>query len=123
MFVEDYLINQKLATKVLSKLGYSPVIAGNGRIAINICQSQDFDLILMDILMPEMDGLEATKYLRKSITNQPYIVALTANAMPEDRQLCINAGMNDYLSKPFKVDDLIKILRNTTINNSTFHDK
>ena len=123
LLVEDNLINQKLATKVLSKLGYNPVIAGNGRIAINICQSQDFDLILMDVLMPEMDGLETTKYLRKFLTNQPYIVALTANAMPEDRQLCINAGMNDYLSKPFKVDDLIKILRNTTINNSTFHDK
>ena len=123
LLVEDNLINQKLATKVLSKLGYTPGVAHNGRVAIEMYKNEDYDLILMDVLMPEMDGLEATKFIRNSELKQPYIVALTANAMPEDKQECLNAGMNDYLSKPFKVQDLIKILRNTTIRDSTIHDK
>lgn len=110
LVAEDNLINQKLITRVLNKLGYLPKVAENGKIALTYCLSETFDLILMDVLMPEMDGLETTRNIRKDLSYQPYIVALTANAMAEDRQHCIDSGMNNYLSKPFKIDDLLKIL-------------
>ena len=121
LLVEDNLINQKLALKVLNKLGYMPGVAHNGKIALDMCKQHEYDVILMDVLMPEMDGLQATRQIRRSLLKQPYIVALTANAMPEDKQECLNSGMNDYLSKPFKVEDLIKILR-TDIKGSITQD-
>lgn len=110
LIAEDNIINQKLAHKILSKLGYQPVIADNGKIALDMCAKSAFDLILMDVLMPEMDGLETTRQIRRNLELQPQIVAMTANAMPNDRADCIAAGMNDYLSKPFKVEDLLKVL-------------
>ncbi len=110
LVAEDNVINQKLISKILNKFGYDPEITSNGKLAINRCENTNFDLILMDVLMPEMDGLETTRYIRKNFDHQPKIVAMTANAMSKDREDCINAGMDDYLSKPFKSDDLIKIL-------------
>lgn len=109
--VDDNSINQKLATRILSKLGYHPEVADNGLLALALCNTQDFDLILMDVLMPQMDGLEATRLIRKEHTHQPHIVALTANAMPEDKDICLNAGMDGYLSKPFTVDSLTSVLK------------
>jgi CheY-like chemotaxis protein len=110
MLVEDNLINQLLATTILTKLGYKPHIANNGREAIDLLSQQAFDLILMDMQMPEMDGIEATKYIRKHFEVQPVIIAMTANAMREDREICLQAGMNDYLSKPVKPEDLMMMM-------------
>ncbi|MDB5013781.1 MAG: response regulator [Daejeonella sp.] len=115
LLAEDNLINQKLATRVLNKLGYALDIANNGVEAVGMLQKKDYDLILMDILMPEMDGLEATKVIRSGAQYQPQIVAMTANAMPEDRETCLNAGMNNYITKPIKLDELMNILRETAV--------
>jgi signal transduction histidine kinase/ligand-binding sensor domain-containing protein/DNA-binding response OmpR family regulator len=120
MVAEDNLINQKMILKVLDKLGYKPELATNGKEVIKKLDEQYFDMILMDVQMPEMDGLEATRYIRKNYDMQPIIVAMTANAMVEDREECLNAGMDDYTSKPLKIESLINILKNTDlyINNS-----
>jgi signal transduction histidine kinase/CheY-like chemotaxis protein len=113
LLAEDNLINQKLATKVLSKLGYSIDVANNGRQAVDMLSEGSYDVILMDVLMPEMDGLEATKHIRKSSVYQPVIVAMTANALPEDREECIRAGMDDYISKPINLEILVRVLQET----------
>lgn len=110
---EDNLINQKLATRVLAKLGYQLDIASNGVEAVGMVQEKAYDLILMDILMPEMDGLEATRLIRSGYQTQPKIVAMTANAMPEDRETCLRAGMDGYISKPIKLEELINMLKET----------
>ncbi|HTN21804.1 MAG TPA: two-component regulator propeller domain-containing protein [Pelobium sp.] len=114
LVAEDNLINQKLVTLVLRKLGYQPDIANNGKEAVEMLTKKAYDLILMDMLMPEMDGIEATKLIRQSKMHQPKIIALTANAISEDREICLNAGMDDYLTKPFKQDDFIRALMNVT---------
>ncbi|WP_207425440.1 response regulator [Pedobacter sp. SYSU D00535] len=115
LLAEDNVINQKLALRVLGKLGYQVDLAENGRQAIEKLNKKDYALILMDVLMPELDGLEATKSIRQRTGHQPAIVAMTANALAEDRENCISAGMNDYISKPFHVQDLMEVLRSTFI--------
>jgi len=110
LLVEDNLFNQKIALLTLSKLGYQADVANNGLEALNIVQQKNYDLVLMDVQMPEMDGLTATKLIRRNLTYYPWIVAMTANILPEDRQACFEAGMNDYLSKPFKIQDIVQIL-------------
>nr|WP_255537086.1 response regulator [Pedobacter sp. SYSU D00873] len=112
LIAEDNLINQKLATRVLNKLGYYPKIAANGKEAVDMLNEHPYDLILMDMLMPEMDGIEATMTIRlnKDI-QQPIIVAMTANVMPEDKEKCLNAGMSAFVSKPFKLEDLKDVLK------------
>ncbi len=116
LIAEDNIINQKLLSKILNKLGYTPEIANNGKMAISMCETTNFDLIFMDCLMPEMDGLETTRYIRKNFDHQPKVVAMTANAMPKDKEDCIGAGMDDYLSKPFELDDLVKVLEQVSID-------
>jgi len=111
LIAEDNLVNQKLAMRVLNKLGYQPEIVNNGLEAVELLSDKSFDLILMDMLMPEMDGLEATRTIRKNGGEQPYIVAMTANALPEDREMCLQAGMDDYISKPIKLDILVNVLK------------
>jgi signal transduction histidine kinase/ligand-binding sensor domain-containing protein/DNA-binding response OmpR family regulator len=113
LVAEDNAVNQKVALRVLSKLGYEPQIANNGKEAVAMHAAKPFDLILMDILMPGMDGLQATKVIRETIGVQPQIVAMTANALPEDRVFCLEAGMNDYISKPIKLEILIEVLKQT----------
>jgi CheY-like chemotaxis protein len=108
---EDNEINQKLIIRVLSKLGYSPELASTGLEALEMYDKKAYDLIFMDIYMPEMDGLEATRKIRTTLKHQPLIVAMTANAMAEDKAICLEAGMNDYLSKPIKLDELINMLK------------
>jgi signal transduction histidine kinase/CheY-like chemotaxis protein/ligand-binding sensor domain-containing protein len=103
LIAEDNLVNIKLLVRVLTKLGYTPVVAHNGQ-EVLACLADGFDLILMDVQMPEMDGLEATRQIRRLPIPQPWIIALTANAMQEDRGLCLEAGMNEYISKPPKLD-------------------
>jgi len=111
LLVEDNPINLKLATIVLKKLGYEVTTANDGKEAVNLAAKNNYDLILMDIMMPVMNGLEATKVIRSTFDVQPKIIAMTANAMPEDKNKCIAAGMDDYLSKPMELKLLIEVLK------------
>ncbi|MEZ4772892.1 MAG: response regulator [Bacteroidia bacterium] len=110
LLVEDNLINQKVATKLLEKIGYSVVLAENGLKAIEALEKASYDLILMDIQMPVMNGLEATRIIRKKYEQYgkrgPVIIALTANTMPEDQSDCKEAGMDDFIPKPVRQDVL-----------------
>jgi CheY-like chemotaxis protein len=110
LIAEDNAINQKLAKYILNKMGYKPDIVGNGHEALNALVSKKYDLILMDVQMPEMDGLEATRFIRQNMDHQPAIIAMTANVMTEDREACLDAGMNGYLSKPLKLHEIMDIL-------------
>jgi CheY-like chemotaxis protein len=112
LLAEDNLVNQKLATIILSKAGYKVTVAANGQRALEIFtrNPSDFDAILMDIQMPEMDGYEATRCIRKNGNNNIPIIAMTANAMKGDRELCLDAGMNDYITKPIKRDIVFQVL-------------
>ena len=113
LLVEDHPFNQLITTKFLKKLGCQIDSARNGLEALQAIQTQTYDLILMDIQMPEMDGLTATKLIRQSPENSHLqIIAMTANAMPEERQACFDAGMNDYISKPIKMQDIINVVLN-----------
>jgi len=111
LIAEDNPINQTLIMHILHRLGYDPEAVENGKEALDSVSQQQFDLILMDMQMPEMDGFEATRAIRQRPGNQPVIIALTANAMQGDREECLNAGMNDYLSKPIKQEELIAALK------------
>ncbi len=115
LLAEDNPINQKVATRVLSHLGYQADVVTNGREAIAAIANKFYDLILMDIQMPEMDGLMATQHIRqqeKINQSAPIaIIAMTANATYEDRELCHKAGMDDYLTKPIQIDKLKAILQ------------
>lgn len=110
LVAEDNPVNQKLITHILERLGYAPAVTENGIEVLTELQSRHYDVILMDVHMPEMDGLEATRQIRKDFANQPVIIALTANAMQGDEEECRQAGMDDYLSKPIKLEDLISVL-------------
>jgi PAS domain S-box-containing protein len=114
LLVEDSEMNKKLASVYLAKMGYHVETASNGAESIETLKQQRFDLVLMDIQMPIMNGIEATKIIRSgenpSIDHKVPIIALTANAMTQDRQICLNAGMNDYLSKPFKPEELQEVM-------------
>ena len=113
LLVEDNSINQRLALLFLQKLSCRADLAANGFEAVEMSQHQRYDVILMDCQMPEMDGYAATGQIRRSAgpnRNTP-IVALTANALTEDRERCLAAGMNDYLAKPIRRDQLAEILR------------
>lgn len=112
LLAEDNLVNQKLATMMLTKAGYKVEVAPNGKSAFELYQAKpdDYDIILMDVQMPEMDGLEATQKIRNAGHSSVPIVAMTANAMKGDREICIEAGMDDYITKPIKRDMVFKIL-------------
>lgn len=112
LLAEDNLVNQKVALLVLHKLGYQADIANNGLEVLEALQRQSYDLVFMDINMPEMDGMEATKRIYElwDVQNRPQIIALTANAMGGDRELFLQAGMDGYISKPFKVEELQECL-------------
>jgi signal transduction histidine kinase/DNA-binding response OmpR family regulator len=112
LLAEDNPVNQRLATLILTKAGYKVQVAANGKIAIDTFTAapDDFDLIFMDVQMPETDGLEATKIIRERGFNNIPIVAMTANAMKGDREICLNAGMNDYISKPIKREIVFEII-------------
>jgi signal transduction histidine kinase/CheY-like chemotaxis protein len=110
LIAEDNMVNQKLAVRILNKLGYQAAVANNGKLALDALQQQEYELVLMDVQMPEMDGLEATRAIRQQLAVQPIIIAMTANAMQGDREECLRAGMDDYLSKPIKLEELVKVL-------------
>jgi signal transduction histidine kinase/ligand-binding sensor domain-containing protein/CheY-like chemotaxis protein len=111
LIAEDNIINQQLIRQILGNLGYEPDCVENGVLAVSAARGTDYDLILMDVQMPEMDGLEATRQMRVVLPRQPVIVALTANAMRGDKEECLDAGMDDYISKPVRLDELIRLLR------------
>jgi CheY-like chemotaxis protein len=117
LLVEDNAVNQKLALRLLSQMGYRADVAGNGLEAIQALERQDYDVVLMDVQMPEMDGLEATRPIRKRLPDerQPRILAMTANAMQGDREACLEAGMDDYISKPIRVEELISVLEQSQV--------
>ncbi len=109
LLAEDNATNQKLALRLLARMGYRTDLAANGLEAL---ERQRYDVVLMDMQMPEMDGLEATRQIiaRWQPEERPYIVAMTANAMEGDREMCLAAGMNDYVSKPVRVQSLVEAL-------------
>jgi two-component system sensor histidine kinase/response regulator len=110
LVAEDNEINQKLIIRILSKLGYEAGLAHNGKEVLEMAALQSYDIILMDVQMPEMDGLEATRMLRLCLEKQPVIIAMTANALDGDQDNCIQAGMDDYISKPVELNELIRQL-------------
>jgi CheY-like chemotaxis protein len=124
LLAEDNGVNQKVALHMLKRLGYRADVAGNGREVIAALEQRPYDIILMDVQMPEMDGMEATRFIRANHPGghpAPWIIALTANAMEGDQQACAEAGMNDYLSKPIKKSDLEIIL--IRAHNAVIHRK
>jgi CheY-like chemotaxis protein len=113
LVAEDNGNNQKLIRLILQRMGYLPEIAGNGKEAVASLERQPYDVVLMDVQMPEMDGLEATSRIRSQFPQerQPYIIAMTANAMQGDREQCLAAGMDDYVRKPIRVNELAAALK------------
>ena len=111
LVAEDNVINRQLIVHILGNLGYEPDCAENGVETVAAAARKDYDLILMDVQMPEMDGLEATKLIRRQGRRQPVVIALTANAMRGDREQCLAAGMDDYICKPVRLDELMQLLQ------------
>lgn len=115
LLVEDDPVNQQVGTLTLKKLGYSSIIASDGREAIEILTKETFDLVLMDLQMPVMDGYETAKTIRD--INSPVmdhkipIVALTAHALDTDRKRCMDVGMDDYITKPFRKEKLDEVIK------------
>jgi signal transduction histidine kinase/CheY-like chemotaxis protein/putative methionine-R-sulfoxide reductase with GAF domain len=119
LLAEDNPVNQKLALRLLAQLGYQPMVASDGLEAIAQLERQPFDVVLMDVQMPELDGLEATRRIRDRWTSgSPWIVAMTANAMAGDREACLAAGMNDYISKPIRPAELATALERAPAGGS-----
>lgn len=110
LVAEDNLINQHVILQILGKLGYTAALAENGLQTVERAAGHAYDVILMDMQMPEMDGLQATRIIRDTQEHQPVIIALTANTMHGDEQECLEAGMNDYIGKPIKLEELVEKL-------------
>lgn len=117
LLAEDNLVNQKLALRLLEQMGYRADLASNGLEALESVARQTYDVVLMDVQMPEMDGLEASRRITGDTAAgaRPYIIAMTANAMQGDREMCLEAGMDDYIAKPIRVPKLIEALRQVPI--------
>ena len=115
LLVDDNVVNQKLAMRLLEKMGYRADLAQNGIEAIAAVERVPYDVVLMDVQMPEMDGLEASRRIttRWVAGERPRIVAMTANAMQSDREACLAAGMDDYVTKPIRVGALVEALTET----------
>jgi signal transduction histidine kinase/DNA-binding response OmpR family regulator/streptogramin lyase len=119
LVAEDNPINQTLIIHLLNRLGYDPKVVDNGSLVVTAINQCHFDLILMDMQMPEMDGVTTTQVIRGlPLEKQPVIIALTANAMKGDEEMCIKAGMNDYLSKPLKLESLVSKLEKWAIRSN-----
>jgi CheY-like chemotaxis protein len=113
LLAEDNAMNQKVALRLLEQLGYRADVANNGREAIEALERQPYDVVLMDVQMPELDGLDATRRICEQWPEEtrPHIIAMTANALPEDREACFAAGMNDYVAKPIRAEELVAALK------------
>ena len=117
LLAEDNVVNQKLALRILQQMGYRADLASNGLEAVESVERQKYDVVLMDVQMPEMDGLEASRRItaKWSPGERPRIVAMTANAMQGDREMCLSAGMDDYLTKPIRVERLVEALHQVAV--------
>ncbi len=118
LLAEDNVVNHKLAMRLLQQMGYRADLASNGVEAVESVGRQVYDVVLMDVQMPEMDGLEASRQITgrwAEPTQRPRIIAMTANAMQGDREACLAAGMDDYITKPIRVDQLVEALNNATL--------
>jgi PAS domain S-box-containing protein len=113
LLAEDNVVNQKVAVKLLERMGYAPALAANGTEVLRALEQEPYDVVLMDVAMPEMDGLETTRRIRRELPEgrRPRIVAMTANAMAGDRERCFEAGMDDYVGKPIDAKALATALR------------
>jgi CheY-like chemotaxis protein len=122
LLAEDNPVNQKLAKMMLTKAGYQVVVANNGKEAVEkyTKSPKDFDLIFMDVQMPEMDGMEATKAIREKGSNSIPIVAMTAHAMKGDREKCLEAGMDEYITKPIKRQLVFNLLEKFILKKEAF---
>ena len=118
LVAEDTVISQKVILKILSKLGYTAQLADNGAVAIEEARKKQYDIILMDMQMPEMDGLQASRFIRQNLSHQPVIIALTANTMQGDQEECFMAGMDDYISKPVRLEEITDKLKKWAIIRS-----
>ena len=112
LLAEDNELNRKVILAMLKHLGYSADTALNGIDLLVTLKHKWYDLILMNVGMPEMDGIEATKQIRKLFQNGPKIIAITAYALPDMKQKCLEAGMDDFIIKPLRIDELGAVLRN-----------
>lgn len=111
LIAEDNLINQKLASKIFEKLGYKADTAFNGIEVLGFLNSKKYDIIFMDVQMPGMDGLECTRSIRNlESSDKPVIIALTGSSEEDDKSTCIAAGMDDFISKPFRQDDIKRMI-------------
>jgi CheY-like chemotaxis protein len=112
LLAEDNLVNQKLALTVLKKMGYIADLAANGLEVLDALERQKYDVVFMDVQMPEMDGIETTENIvkRYPVKDRPFIVAMTANAMEGDKERCLQAGMNDYVPKPIRLDAVREVI-------------
>jgi signal transduction histidine kinase/DNA-binding response OmpR family regulator len=119
LIAEDNVINQEVILFILQKLGYTPQVVSNGQLAVQAVYEKHFDLILMDLQMPEMDGLEATHIIRRTVLEQPVIIALTANTMEGDEAECLTAGMDDYIGKPVRIEELTGKLRKWALHRQS----
>ncbi|QLE53887.1 response regulator (plasmid) [Nostoc sp. C057] len=121
LLVEDISLNQKVVIQMLQRMGYRADIANNGLEALSALRQQSYDLVFMDVQMPEMDGLEATRRICQqwSDNSRPWIIAMTAHAMQGDREECLSAGMNDYISKPIRMETLVQAFNNYQILHSS----
>jgi CheY-like chemotaxis protein len=110
---DDNPVNRKVAVGLLKRLGYQADSAASAKDLLELLEQRVYDVVFMDVQMPEMDGLEATRRIRRELptARQPRVVAMTAAAFPEDRARCLDAGMDDYVSKPVGMDDLAAVLR------------
>jgi CheY-like chemotaxis protein len=119
LLAEDNLVNQKVGVRMLERLGYRADVVANGLEALDALKRQPYDLILMDVQMPEMDGLEASRYIRQHYPQeqQPVILAMTAHAMVSARETCLAAGMDGYISKPIRVAELVSALEKVEIRH------
>jgi two-component system sensor histidine kinase/response regulator len=121
LLAEDNVTNQKLAVAILEKQGHTIKVVADGKQAVEAYERELFDVVLMDMQMPEVDGLEATSAIRsfeQSVGRHTPIIALTANAMIGDRERCLNAGMDDYLSKPLRADDLFATIERLVVSKT-----
>jgi CheY-like chemotaxis protein len=112
LLAEDNATNQKLALRLLARMGYQADVAANGLEVLEALERQLYDVVLMDVQMPELDGLETTRRMRRELPDvqQPRVIAMTANAMQGDREMCLAAGMDDYVSKPIRIEELVEAL-------------
>ena len=110
LVADDNLVNQKIAVQILERFGYGPDVVANGREAVTAARQEAYDLIFMDVRMPEMDGLEATREIRRESTELPRIIAMTAHAFDEERRECLEAGMDDFVSKPVSIPAVMSVI-------------